>query len=88
LPRDPRPTVPLQADLLILGGTLLPMNDAMDVLSDGAVAVKDGRIIAVGERRVLAAGVTATRTIDASGRLVMPGLINTHTHTPMTDLLG
>ncbi|MHB8896475.1 MAG: amidohydrolase [Candidatus Geothermincolia bacterium] len=75
-------------DMLILGGTVLPMNENMDVIADGGIAIADGLIAAVGTRALIETGFMARRTIDASDRLVMPGLINTHTHTPMTILRG
>ncbi|MFZ3573568.1 amidohydrolase [Streptomyces sp. BH097] len=75
-------------DLLVHGGTVLTVDDASTVLADGAVAVRDGVIVAVGPAEELRAGHTAAETIDASGGLVLPGLINTHTHLAMTLLRG
>src|SRR5262245_38078707 len=76
------------ADLLLAGGTVVTMDSAFRVLEDGAVAVKGERIVAVGPARELKARYDAARTIDTSGRIVMPGLVNTHTHVPMTLLRG
>ena len=75
-------------DLLLRGGTVVTMDSAFRVLEDGAVAVKGERIVAVGPARELAARFAPARTIDAAGRIVMPGLVNTHTHVPMTLFRG
>jgi 5-methylthioadenosine/S-adenosylhomocysteine deaminase len=64
------------------------MNENMDVIKDGAIAIKEGTIAALGTRDQVAGAFTASQTINATGKLVMPGLINTHTHTPMTVLRG
>jgi cytosine/adenosine deaminase-related metal-dependent hydrolase len=68
------------ADLLVSGGTVLTMDGARRVIEDGAVAVSGGRIVAVGPRAEVAAVYPAPRVIDATRRLVMPGLIDVHAH--------
>ncbi|MFJ3667296.1 amidohydrolase [Streptomyces sp. NPDC090106] len=75
-------------DLLIHGGDVLTVDPAGTVVPDGAVAVHDGEILAVGPAPDLAATYTACEEIDATGCLVLPGLINTHTHLAMTLLRG
>ena len=67
-------------DLLVSGGTLITMDRDRRVFSDGAVAVTAGRIVAVGRREDLAARYQPARTIDGRGRVVTPGLIQTHVH--------
>ncbi len=79
---------PKACDLLVRGGTVVTMNERGDVLEDGAVAVKAGRIVEVGPSDSLARKYAARETIDARGRVVMPGLINGHTHVPMTLFRG
>ncbi|MEW1718225.1 amidohydrolase [Streptomyces sp. NPDC093109] len=76
------------ADLLVHGGTVLTVDGAGTVVPDGAVAVRDGEILAVGPAADLRARYTAAEEIDASGCLVLPGLVNTHTHLAMTLLRG
>ncbi len=66
-------------DTLILGPLLVTMDAEERILDTGAVAVRDGVIVAVGTRGDLE-GVTAAETIDATGKLLMPGLVNAHTH--------
>jgi dihydropyrimidinase/dihydroorotase len=61
------------ADLLITGGTVVTPGGSFV----GDVAVEGERIVAVGERLL---GVQARRTIDATGRLVLPGMVDPHTH--------
>jgi len=75
-------------DLLLRGGTVVTMDRGFRVLEDGAVAVKGERILAVGLAAELAERYAAARTIDTRGRIVMPGLVNAHTHVPMTLLRG
>ena len=75
-------------DLLILGGTHVLVDESMRDISDGGLAIRDGRIVAVGERAALEQSYRCATVIDASGKIVMPGLINTHTHTPMTIVRG
>ncbi|HEX9637091.1 MAG TPA: amidohydrolase [Acidobacteriota bacterium] len=75
-------------DLLVLGGTLVTMDRSAPLIADGFIAVRDGRIAALGTRQRLPAGATAAETLDAEGRLVLPGFINTHTHSPMCLLRG
>ena len=74
-------------DLLIAHGTVLTMDPDGTRIPDGAVAIDDGRIISVGpvEKNTLWDPV---ERIDARGGIVMPGLINTHTHLPMTIFRG
>ncbi len=71
------------ADLLIVGGMVVTMNAAREVIEDGAVAVKNGAIIAVGKRSELTKTYRARQIVNASGKVIIPGLINTHTHVPM-----
>jgi 5-methylthioadenosine/S-adenosylhomocysteine deaminase len=75
-------------DLLVRGGSIVTMDGARRVIEDGAVAVRSGRIVAVGARAELQAKYTARETIDATGKVVIPGLINGHTHIPMTLFRG
>jgi 5-methylthioadenosine/S-adenosylhomocysteine deaminase len=76
------------ADLIITGGTVVTMNGARAIYDDGAIAVTGDTIIAVGPRTELAAKYSAAQTIDARGKLVLPGFINGHTHVPMTLFRG
>ncbi|MGQ4436163.1 MULTISPECIES: amidohydrolase [unclassified Streptomyces] len=75
-------------DLLVHGGDVLTVDDAGTVVRDGAVAVHEGEIVAVGPTAEVTTRFTATESIDAAGCLVLPGLINTHTHLAMTLLRG
>ncbi|HEY1482998.1 MAG TPA: amidohydrolase [Candidatus Acidoferrum sp.] len=77
-------------DLLINGGTIVTMDGDRTVHENGYIAIKDDTIVSIG-LSVTAAypkGLTAKQTIDARGKLILPGFINGHTHVPMTLLRG
>jgi 5-methylthioadenosine/S-adenosylhomocysteine deaminase len=75
-------------DLIVRGGTIVTMNDGRQVIEDGSVVIRGGRILEVGPRAEIDARYVARDTIDARGRVVVPGLINGHTHVPMTLFRG
>ncbi len=75
-------------DLLVAGGSVVTMNGSRTILEDGAVAIKGDEIVAVGPRAQLEGKYAARRTIQAQGKLVLPGFINGHTHVPMTLFRG
>ena len=74
--------------LVITGGTVVTMDAARRVIAPGAVAVDGSRIVAVGPAAEIAAGYSGRSVIDATGQVVLPGLINTHTHAPMVLYRG
>jgi 5-methylthioadenosine/S-adenosylhomocysteine deaminase len=75
-------------DLIIRNGTVVTMDGSRRVIEDGGVAVKGGRIVAVGPTAEIDRGYAAREVINASGKVVIPGLINGHTHVPMTLFRG
>ena len=75
-------------DLLIVKGHVLTMDAQLTEYPSGAVAIKDGRILAVGEQTGLKARFHGGKEINAGGGLIIPGLINTHCHAAMTWLRG
>src|SRR6202011_4142243 len=77
-----------KVELLINGGTIVTMDDDRLILEDGGVAVKGDVISAIGFRSDLEKKYIADQTIDARGKLVLPGFINGHTHVPMTLFRG
>src|SRR5437763_1837437 len=77
-----------RVDLIVSGGTVVTMDKERRVIEDGAVAVERGRIVAVGKRVDVEGQYAAREVIDARGRAVVPGLINGHTHVPMTLFRG
>jgi 5-methylthioadenosine/S-adenosylhomocysteine deaminase len=77
-----------KVDLLISGGTVITLDGTRRVLEDGTVAVRGERIVAVGAGAELAEKYQAARRVDARGKIVLPGLVNTHNHAPMTLLRG
>jgi 5-methylthioadenosine/S-adenosylhomocysteine deaminase len=76
-------TTPLTAvDLLVEHADwLLTLDTTRRIIRDGAVAVRDGRVVAVGGTAEIATVHRATRTISARGMVVAPGLIDSHIHT-------
>jgi len=75
-------------DLIIRGGTVVTMDGSRRVLENGAVAVKSGRIVAVDDTAEIDRSYAAREVINATGKVVIPGLINGHTHVPMTLFRG
>ena len=75
-------------DLLLNRGVVVTMDAARQVVDDGAVAVREDRIVAVGTSADLTARFTARQTVDCAGCAIIPGLVNAHTHAPMTLLRG
>jgi 5-methylthioadenosine/S-adenosylhomocysteine deaminase len=73
-------------DTLLTGGIVLTMNSALDRYKNGAVAIQGDSIAAIGEADTILANFQADHVIDCSGQIVMPGLVNAHTHMPMTLL--
>jgi 5-methylthioadenosine/S-adenosylhomocysteine deaminase len=79
---------PQTVSLIVSGGTVVTMDNDRRVIEDGAVAIRGDKIEAVGTRAEITARYRAGRTINAAGKAVIPGLINTHTHIPMTLFRG
>ena len=77
-----------QIDLIILGDTIITMDAMGAILENGAVAVDDGVILAVGPAAQITAEYSAMETLDGENRIVMPGLINGHSHAAMTLFRG
>jgi len=77
-----------RGDLIVTGGTVVTMNGIRAVYEDGALVVKGDTIVAVGPRSELEAKYVASQTVDARGKLLLPGFINGHTHVPMTLFRG
>ena len=75
-------------DLLVKGDYIVTMDGSGTVIENGAVAIDEGVIIAVGKAAEIEADYPADETLSGSGRVVMPGLINGHTHAAMTLLRG
>lgn len=71
------------ADLMIVDGTVLTMDANNQVIENGTVVIDKNKIIAVGGPE-LATQYTAKKQLNVDGDIVMPGLINTHTHASMT----
>ncbi|MBF0210926.1 MAG: amidohydrolase [Desulfamplus sp.] len=78
-----------RVDILIKNGVVLTIDSQMRVIQNGYVAVKDSLIVGVGSSdELLAANLVADEVIDAKDRIIMPGLINSHTHASMAIFRG
>lgn len=75
-------------DSLICARWVIPIEPVGRVLEDHAVAVKDGRIIAVGARDELANAFSASTIVERPNHVLLPGFVNGHTHAAMTLLRG
>ncbi|MCF7989997.1 MAG: TRZ/ATZ family hydrolase [Thiohalocapsa sp.] len=78
----------MQAELLIHADWILPVDPADSTLERHAIAVDQGRIAAILPRAEARAQIDAGRVLDLPGHALIPGLINAHTHSPMTLLRG
>src|SRR4051812_16104675 len=74
--------------LIVTGGTVVTMDRAGRVLAPGAVAIDGRDIVAIDTPAAIAAAFIGRESVDAAGQVVMPGLINTHTHAPMVLFRG
>lgn len=80
--------VQIDIDMLVTGGLVVTMDADRTIIERGAVAIHRGEILAVAPADRLEAIYQADRRIDATGHAVLPGLINCHTHAPMTLFRG
>ena len=69
--------------LIKSAGWVVTMDPERRILTDGAVAIEDDRIVEVGKTNEIVSKFKAEKVIDAQGKLVLPGLIDTHVHTLM-----
>ncbi len=78
---------PKAADILISNGIVLTMNESADEIQKGAVAINGEKIVAVDHADKFS-DWRVSKHIDAQGGIIMPGLVNTHTHAAMTCFRG
>jgi 5-methylthioadenosine/S-adenosylhomocysteine deaminase len=77
-----------QADFLIVNAMVVTMDYGYRVYDNGGIAIKDGAILAIGNTEEILSRFNGKEIIDGTKKLVLPGLINTHTHSPMTIFRG
>jgi len=77
-----------RVNLTVVHGLVVTMDPQRRVLPDGAVAVQGDTLLAVDTSANISAQYEAAKVIDARGALVLPGLINAHTHMPMSLFRG
>jgi 5-methylthioadenosine/S-adenosylhomocysteine deaminase len=75
-------------DLIVRGDHIISMDPAGTIIRDGAIAIDQGLIIAIGSAADIEAEYSAVETLDGDNRVVMPGLVNGHSHAAMTLLRG
>ena len=75
-------------DLVVSGDYVVSMDEAGTVYENGAVAIDDGLILAIGRAEEILGKYRAAKILDGEQRIVMPGLINGHSHAAMTLLRG
>ena len=75
-------------DLIVKGDYVVSMDEAGAILEHGAIAIDDGLILAVGPASDIAAEYSAKTTMTGERRIVLPGLVNGHSHAAMTLLRG
>ncbi|WP_296806124.1 TRZ/ATZ family hydrolase [Thiocapsa sp.] len=78
----------MQAELLIHAQWVLPVDPRDRQLTDHAIAIADGRILAVLPSEEARSSIDAQRVIDLPGHLLIPGLVNAHTHAAMVLMRG
>lgn len=78
----------ITADILVSGGTIVTLNDKDTIIRDGALAIRGDTIIAVGAKEEILAAHECGETIEVPQSIIMPGLINAHTHAAMTCFRG
>jgi 5-methylthioadenosine/S-adenosylhomocysteine deaminase len=83
-----RETQAQQVDLIVYNAIVVTMDGSGRVIPRGAVAIRGREIAAVDTAEAIAATYSGKETVDARGQVVMPGLINTHTHAPMVLYRG
>jgi len=74
--------------LVVVGGTVVTQNAAHDIVSPGAIAIDGTDIVEIGAPAAIASRYQAAETIEARDDIILPGLINTHTHAPMVMYRG
>ncbi len=77
-----------KVDLLVTGGAVVTMDADRRFIEDGAIAVQGDAIVTVGPRAIIEAKYSGAQSINAKGKLVLPGFVNGHTHAAMTLLRG
>jgi 5-methylthioadenosine/S-adenosylhomocysteine deaminase len=78
----------MRYDRIIYNGVVVTVNPRFDVIADGLVCITDGIIRQVQQRRWPILDYPAEEYVDASGGLILPGLVNAHTHLPMSLFRG
>ena len=76
------------ADILITGGTIATLDERDALFTPGALAIDGDTIVAVGGKEDIISSYQGRETIDAPGTIIMPGLVNGHTHAAMTCFRG
>lgn len=75
-------------DIGIFNAKILTIDKNFTIINNGAIIINDSRIVEVGDSKLLEKHFPVQKRIEAGGKMVMPGLINTHTHSAMTVFRG
>jgi 5-methylthioadenosine/S-adenosylhomocysteine deaminase len=78
----------MRYDIVITNGTIITVDDQFKIIENGLICVAADRIVRIGPMPGNGPLPDAKRTIDAEGGIILPGLVNTHTHLPMTLFRG
>ncbi|MCU0489385.1 MAG: amidohydrolase family protein [Anaerolineales bacterium] len=78
----------IPADILLTNAIILTMDDKYTQYEPGALIIKGDQILAVGPQAEISASYSAPQVIDCGGKVLMPGMVNAHTHVPMTLMRG
>ncbi|MEW6502478.1 MAG: amidohydrolase family protein [Chloroflexota bacterium] len=76
------------ADLILKNAIVVSMDNQFNLYEPGAIVIQQDHIVAVGHQNKIIQQYSADQVIDCGGKILMPGLVNAHTHVPMTLLRG